>query len=264
MMKVLRPDHLSATWCGRIFTDVFERYGDDLAARRPSRPTTGPRRDPGGAAVAAERRGESGQPSRPRLGVGAPRLFLRQLRQGDHQPARAERRHRGRLHAGPDPQRRQSYGGPTAARTTRSRSSPILPYAGVYATVIEGREEERPGSTPATIGTVPEHRPHGAGPRRSTARTNKTFEIPANGTVYHRQPGRRCPCSPTTSRSATSGAPARPRTSPVRDWVKLAVTRAPRLADPGDLSGWTSPAPHDAELIKKIDAYLPEHDTTGL
>jgi isocitrate dehydrogenase len=50
---------------------------------------------------------------------------------------------------------------------------------------------------------------------------------------------------------------------PIRDWVKLAVTRARASQTPAIF--WLDEArAHDAELIKKVDAYLPEHDTDGL
>ena len=51
--------------------------------------------------------------------------------------------------------------------------------------------------------------------------------------------------------------------APVRDWVKLAVSRAKATGAPAVF--WLdSGRPHDAELIKKVKAYLPEHDTDGL
>ena len=50
---------------------------------------------------------------------------------------------------------------------------------------------------------------------------------------------------------------------PIRDWVKLAVTRARASKMPAVF--WLDAARgHDAELIQKIEAYLPDHDTTGL
>jgi isocitrate dehydrogenase len=50
---------------------------------------------------------------------------------------------------------------------------------------------------------------------------------------------------------------------PVRDWVKLAVTRARASGSPAIF--WLNESrAHDAEIIKKVDAYLPEHDTDGL
>ena len=49
----------------------------------------------------------------------------------------------------------------------------------------------------------------------------------------------------------------------VRDWVKLAVTRARNSKTPAVF--WLDPyRPHENELIKKVDKYLKDHDTTGL
>ncbi|ASA54727.1 NADP-dependent isocitrate dehydrogenase [Vibrio gazogenes] len=51
--------------------------------------------------------------------------------------------------------------------------------------------------------------------------------------------------------------------APIQDWVKLAVTRARLSQTPAIF--WLDPErAHDAELIKKVEQYLPEHDTTGL
>ncbi|QLQ24507.1 MAG: NADP-dependent isocitrate dehydrogenase [Dechloromonas sp.] len=51
--------------------------------------------------------------------------------------------------------------------------------------------------------------------------------------------------------------------APIRDWVKLAVTRARNSNTPAVF--WLDPyRPHEAELIKKVNTYLKDHDTTGL
>src|SRR5574338_8235 len=51
--------------------------------------------------------------------------------------------------------------------------------------------------------------------------------------------------------------------APIRDWVKLAVTRARNSGMPAIF--WLDPyRPHEAELIKKVQTYLKDHDTTGL
>ncbi|MCG6282560.1 NADP-dependent isocitrate dehydrogenase, partial [Vibrio diabolicus] len=51
--------------------------------------------------------------------------------------------------------------------------------------------------------------------------------------------------------------------APIQDWVKLAVTRARASGAPAVF--WLDEArAHDAELIKKVNQYLPEHDTAGL
>ncbi|SCB18101.1 NADP-dependent isocitrate dehydrogenase [Cupriavidus alkaliphilus] len=51
--------------------------------------------------------------------------------------------------------------------------------------------------------------------------------------------------------------------APIRDWVKLAVTRARNSGMPAVF--WLDPyRPHEAELIKKVETYLKDHDTSGL
>jgi isocitrate dehydrogenase len=50
---------------------------------------------------------------------------------------------------------------------------------------------------------------------------------------------------------------------PIRDWVKLAVNRARSSGMPA-IFWLDSKRAHDAELIKKVEAYLKEHDTDGL
>ena len=51
--------------------------------------------------------------------------------------------------------------------------------------------------------------------------------------------------------------------APIRDWVKLAVTRARNSGMPAVF--WLDPyRPHENELIKKVQTYLKDHDTTGL
>ncbi len=51
--------------------------------------------------------------------------------------------------------------------------------------------------------------------------------------------------------------------APIQDWVKLAVTRARASGAPAVF--WLDEnRAHDAELIKKVNAYLPQHNTDGL
>ena len=51
--------------------------------------------------------------------------------------------------------------------------------------------------------------------------------------------------------------------APIQDWVKLAVTRA-RLSNTPAIFWLDENRAHDAQMIKKVNKYLPEHDTTGL
>ncbi len=51
--------------------------------------------------------------------------------------------------------------------------------------------------------------------------------------------------------------------APIQDWVKLAVSRA-RLSNTPAIFWLDENRAHDAEMIKKVNKYLPEHDTAGL
>jgi len=91
---------------------------------------------------------------------------------------------------------------------------------------------------------------------------DKTFEIPANGTV-----------SVTNAAGDTllehkveSGdiwRMCQTKDLPIRDWVKLAVNRAKATGQPAVF--WLDEnRAHDANLISKVEEYLKDHDTTGL
>jgi len=51
--------------------------------------------------------------------------------------------------------------------------------------------------------------------------------------------------------------------APIQDWVKLAVNRA-RLSNTPAVFWLDENRAHDREIIKKVNAYLPNYDTTGL
>ena len=51
--------------------------------------------------------------------------------------------------------------------------------------------------------------------------------------------------------------------APIQDWIKLAVSRA-RLSNTPAIFWLDTARAHDAEMIKKVNKYLPTHDTTGL
>jgi isocitrate dehydrogenase len=137
---------------------------------------------------------------------------------------------------------------------------PDSSYSGVYATVIEDVKRNGP-LDPATIGSVPN-----VGLMAQAAEEygshDKTFEIPADGTVtIVSQAGQVLLAHDVEAGDIWRACQT--KDIPVRDWVKLAVTRARAAQTPAIF--WLDEArPHDAELIKKVNAYLPEHDTTGL
>ena len=137
---------------------------------------------------------------------------------------------------------------------------PDSSYAGIYQVVIDDCRAHG-AFDPATMGSVPN-----VGLMAQAAEEygshDKTFEIPADGTVR------------VVDRAGTvllehdvdAGdiwRMCQTKDVAVRDWVKLAVTRARATGAPAVF--WLdADRPHDANLIAKIDAYLPEHDTDGL
>src|SRR5215203_2663829 len=114
---------------------------------------------------------------------------------------------------------------------------------------------------PTTMGTVPN-----VGLMAQQAEEygshDKTFEIPEDGRVEVVDAAGEV----LMSHDVTAGdiwRMCQTKDVAVRDWVKLAVTRARATGAPAVF--WLdADRPHDANLIAKIDAYLPEHDTSGL
>lgn len=133
-------------------------------------------------------------------------------------------------------------------------------YAGVYQETIEFCRKNG-AFDPRTMGSVPN-----VGLMAQKAEEygshDKTFEIAAAGTVVV-----------TNSKGETVFSHAveagdiwrmcQVKDAPIRDWVKLAVNRS-RLSNTPAVFWLDSARAHDAELIKKVEAYLKEHDTQGL
>jgi isocitrate dehydrogenase len=137
---------------------------------------------------------------------------------------------------------------------------PDSSYAGVYQTVVEDVKKNGP-LDPATIGTVPN-----VGLMAQAAEEygshDKTFEIPSDGTVRVLSASGEVLIEHDVEAGDIWRA-CQTKDIPVRDWVKLAVTRARATGSPAVF--WLDESrAHDAELIKKVVAYLPEHDTDGL
>ncbi|MBM4795934.1 NADP-dependent isocitrate dehydrogenase [Streptomyces sioyaensis] len=139
----------------------------------------------------------------------------------------------------------------------------VLPdssYAGIYQVVIDDCRANG-AYDPSTMGSVPN-----VGLMAQKAEEygshDKTFEIPTTGTV------RVLDAAGNVVLEQAVGAGdifrmCQTKDLPIRDWVKLAVTRARATGDPAVF--WLDEErAHDAQLIKKVKAYLPEHDTDGL
>ena len=137
---------------------------------------------------------------------------------------------------------------------------PDSSYAGVYTATIDFCREHG-AFDPTTMGTVPN-----VGLMAQKAEEygshDKTFEIQANGTVSV------IDASGNTliEHQVEAGdiwRMCQVKDAPIQDWVKLAVSRAKASKTPTVF--WLDKnRAHDAELIKKVNAYLPNHDTTGL
>ncbi|GAA3870624.1 NADP-dependent isocitrate dehydrogenase [Streptomyces lacrimifluminis] len=139
----------------------------------------------------------------------------------------------------------------------------VLPdssYAGVYQVAIDDCRANG-AYDPSTMGSVPN-----VGLMAQKAEEygshDKTFEIPVAGTVrLVDQDG-----NVLIEQSVAAGdifRACQTKDAPIRDWVKLAVTRARATGSPAVF--WLDETrAHDANLIAKVNTYLDEHDTEGL
>jgi len=137
---------------------------------------------------------------------------------------------------------------------------PDASYAPIYHEVVEFCKKKG-AFDPRTMGTIPN-----VGLMAQAAEEygshDKTFKAPANGTI------RIVDASGATlhEHKVEEGdiwRACQVKDAPIQDWVKLAVTRARATGAPAVF--WLNKdRAHDAELIKKLNAYLPKHDTTGL
>ena len=133
-------------------------------------------------------------------------------------------------------------------------------YAGVYQETIEFCKKNG-AFDPRTMGSVPN-----VGLMAQKAEEygshDKTFEIPAAGTVVVTNSQGEVVFSHQVE-AGDIWRMCQVKDAPIRDWVKLAVNRA-RLSSTPAVFWLDSARAHDAELIKKVQSYLKEHDTTGL
>lgn len=133
-------------------------------------------------------------------------------------------------------------------------------YAGVYQAVIENCKEHGKFD-PSTMGSVPN-----VGLMAQKAEEygshDKTFIMDHDGTVEVVNSAGEVLMSHKVSAGDIWRA-CQTKDVPVRDWVKLAVTRA-RLSDTPAVFWLDETRAHDRNLIEKVNAYLPEHGTDGL
>ncbi|WP_435603062.1 NADP-dependent isocitrate dehydrogenase [Streptomyces sp. bgisy130] len=150
--------------------------------------------------------------------------------------------------------------GPDGAEADTLAVLPDSSYAGIYQAVLDDCRAHG-AYDPSTMGSVPN-----VGLMAQKAEEygshDKTFEIPVTGTV------RVLDESGNAVLEQVVGAGdifrmCQTKDAPIRDWVKLAVTRARATGDPAVF--WLDAGrAHDAQLIEKVKTYLAEHDTDGL
>jgi isocitrate dehydrogenase len=137
---------------------------------------------------------------------------------------------------------------------------PDSTYAGIFQVAIDFCRENG-AFDPKTMGTVPN-----VGLMAQAAEEygshDKTFEISKDGKVVVTDESGKV----IFEHSVEAGdiwRMCQTKDAPVQDWVKLAVNRA-RATDTPAIFWLDKTRAHDAEVIKKVEAYLPNFDTKGL
>ena len=137
---------------------------------------------------------------------------------------------------------------------------PDSSYAGIFTATINFCKANG-AFDPTTMGTVPN-----VGLMAQKAEEygshDKTFEIEADG-VVRVVDGNGTTLMEHTVEAGDIWRACQAKDLPIQDWVKLAVTRAKASGMPAIF--WLDEnRAHDREIIKKVNTYLPNHDTTGL
>ncbi len=137
---------------------------------------------------------------------------------------------------------------------------PDSSYAGIYQETIDFCKKHG-AFDPTTMGTVPN-----VGLMAKKAEEygshDKTFEIKGDGVVRVLDAEGNTLIEHTVEKGDIWRM-CQTKDAPVKDWVKLAVNRA-RATNTPAIFWLDKNRAHDAELIKKVNTYLPEHDTNGL
>lgn len=137
---------------------------------------------------------------------------------------------------------------------------PDRSYATIYQTAIEDCQKHG-AFNPATIGSV-----SNVGLMAAQAEEygshNKTFKAPGNGLIRVKDANGATLMEQQVEENDIFRM-CQTKDIAIQDWVKLAVNRA-RITGSPAIFWLDSKRPHDAEEIKKVNKYLPNHDTNGL
>lgn len=133
-------------------------------------------------------------------------------------------------------------------------------YATIYQAVIEDCKQHG-AFDPTTMGSVPN-----VGLMAQKAEEygshNKTFQIETDGVVRVTDDKGQVLMEQTVE-AGDIWRMCQTKDAPIQDWVKLAVNRSRLSSTPAIF--WLDPErAHDAVMIKKVEQYLKDHDTTGL
>ena len=138
---------------------------------------------------------------------------------------------------------------------------PDSSYAGIYQATIDFCKKNG-AFDPRTMGTVPN-----VGLMAQKAEEygshDKTFEIASKGVVRIVDKALGSILLSHIVEEGDIWRMCQVKDAPVQDWIKLAVTRA-RASNTPAVFWLDNDRAHDAELIKKVNTYLPQHDTSGL
>ena len=137
---------------------------------------------------------------------------------------------------------------------------PDRSYAGIYQATIDdcrqhGAFDVRSMGTVSNVGLM-------AQSAEEYGSHDKTFEIPANGTVRVTDANGQTLFEHAVEKGDIWRM-CRTRDLPIRDWVKLAVTRA-RATGHTAIFWLDEKRAYDRNVIEKVRRYLKDHDTTGL
>ncbi|SDE81061.1 NADP-dependent isocitrate dehydrogenase [Cellulophaga baltica] len=138
---------------------------------------------------------------------------------------------------------------------------PDSSYAGIYQVTIDFCKKHG-AFDPTTMGTVPN-----VGLMAQKAEEygshDKTFEMSENGTVNVVDVNSKEVLLSQKVEEGDIWRMCQVKDAPIQDWIKLAVSRA-RASQLPAIFWLDEKRAHDAELIKKVNTYLPNNDTTGL
>ena len=137
---------------------------------------------------------------------------------------------------------------------------PDSSYAGIYTATIDFCREHG-AFDPTTMGTVPN-----VGLMAQKAEEygshDKTFEIKSNGSVRVIDKNNNVLIEHTVE-AGDIWRMCQVKDAPIQDWIKLAVSRARATNNP-TVFWLDEDRAHDAEIIKKVEMYLPNYNTSGL